>query len=123
MKKNSKGQWKDRHCLLTSDTFSAKTSKEDKENIDIKLIADVAVIAAGTLEIKMLNGDVMLFQASEALINKWCIAFTQRVQHAMQAISVIDDASADKVLMSGRLMKKSHNKYQTQMQVCIVEYR
>jgi hypothetical protein len=117
MKKNSKGQWKDRYCLLTADTFSARTSKEDKENIDIKLIAEVAVIAAGTLEIKMLNGEVMLFQASEVLINKWCIAFTQRVKHAMQAISVIDDASADKVLMSGRLMKKSHNKYQTHMQV------
>jgi len=135
-KKNSKGEWKDRRCFLTDEIFVAfKTtkkgiSKEIKEFLDVKVIQE-AHVTDDVLEIKLVNGEVYLFKGSPSNYSnspsspsidwsndsdEWRRALTVRIDWALSKVSSTV-SNKEKVHISGKLLKKSHNKYHLQMQV------
>lgn len=134
-KKNSKGQWKERLCTLTDETFTAlKTSKrgavtEVKECFDVKLLESVRC-DGDNMEICLINGEVLPFKgvtggksstddASNLFITSnvedWRKAFESRIEWALGEVKAAV-ADGEKIHISGWLLKKSHNKYQLQMQ-------
>jgi hypothetical protein len=134
-KKNSKGQWKDRRCILSDETFTAfKSSKKGemndaKEYFDVKLL-DSANVEGDIMELKLINGEVYLFRSSTPSkaqmtsdaavqhtndVKDWKTALMTRIEWALAKVSTAV-ANTDKVHISGWLAKKSHNKYQLQLQ-------
>lgn len=118
-KKNSHGVWKDRYGLLKNAYFLTykpkgnKPTSELKESVNLKDVDEVA-LKADTLQICMKNGEVMTFGANN--IKDWSYAIDVRVNwaaeqdHKPQAKA--SSAGTGSSLISGWLMKKSHNKYQ-----------
>lgn len=139
-KKNSKGQWKDRVCILTDETFTAFKSNKKGDTSDAKEYFDVKVLDSVTvtddmMELKLINGEVYLFRSAAVKtrrplsqtaadakaqysndVNDWKAALLSRIEWALAKVSTAV-TKADKIHISGWLAKKSHNKYQLQLQV------
>jgi len=146
LKKNAHGEWKKRHGKL-KDTFfitckpkHKKPTSEIKENIDLRDVASVGVFD-DVLEIEMHNGEMLLFMYDEkdaggGDLNAWYEAMYQRHEWAKtqpggqtrtRTISSGVDPTGDnwifeedRIHVSGYLQKKSHNKYNTGMQVWVL---
>lgn len=118
-KKNSKGVWKDRFCVLANERFQAYKSKgktpcptnEIKEDVDVRLVNNVTV-SDNILYLSLLNGVTMEFMGPS--VSVWKETIRSIIN---RRISVDDVSSREKVYLSGKLLKKSHNKYQMNLQV------
>eukprot|EP01038_Epipyxis_sp_PR26KG_P013395 gene13395-17962_t len=121
-KKNSKGIWKDRFCKLTSDYFTTykpkgkKASNEVKESIEILTMDSISVILNGVLQIKLNNGEILLYKGGS--IDLWEDTIRRKKESLLSVLQEVEKKNGDdllnpyKVHLSGILLKKSHNKYQ-----------
>ena len=123
-KKNSKGAWKERYCILTSDTFvglktkssSKDVSDESKENFDLKLVKDVNMVSFGNMEISLMNGKSFMFQSDNDTLMKWTNAIEKIINVPISKLVYYND-NPNKIYLRGFLSKKSNNKFQTSLQV------
>lgn len=120
-KKNPRGLWKDRFARFSSDRFTTYKPRgkgppslsDIKEDFDIRLVQSVTMKST-SMVIELLNGNVYEYQSPD--IDTWCKILKARLDQALIDAENLD--LANKVHLSGKLLKKSHNKYQKKLQVC-----
>jgi hypothetical protein len=117
-RKNRHGEWKERYCQFTENQFvTYKTSKgkkttEVKECYKLREI-ESAEIVNDQLVVTLYNGEKSLYKGDN--IEEWENIFGMKIEEAAEKYQeklVQESGSSNQLLLSGYLMKKSHNKYQ-----------